>query len=491
MAAINLLFANNAQTTIANSIGPTAVAVNLSAGQGALFPNPDPVANEYFVGTFTDAATGLIREIVWVTQRVGDTLTIVRGREGTSGLSWTANDLFAELWTAGQAEALVQVPAAQAQSFNVGEDTGSTNAYVCALDPVVPVAPGNGFPVRLLADNTNTGASTLDAGWGAVAVRRRDGSALIGGEIVAGHITDLLYNADTGQFEVGPGPATSAAVNAGTDQQSYITPQQLAGASLLFTGALAWAAVVGAAPTGWYECYGQDVNRVTDSALFAAITRSATVTMTIAAPCVVTWANHGLYDGDVISFETSGALPTGLSTATNYYVRRINANTFNVCTSPANVVAGTYITTTGSQSGVQTCRNNPFGCGDGSTTFTLPDGRDVALAGNTYMGGTARNLLNNNTSVGGFATAAMGNMAGAKDHEQVEGEVGEHDHAPSDGSNGNDPVSLTGSVSPSQFDGGSSNFYPVTRTGINQAQAGVDPMNITQPTLLVRLFIKR
>jgi hypothetical protein len=74
------------------------------------------------------------------------------------------------------------------------------------------------------------------------------------------------------------------------------------------------------------------------------------VTMTIAAPCVVTFNAHGMLAGDPIKFTTTGALPTGIVAGTTYYVLAPAANTFNV----AATVGGAAITTTGSQSGVHT-----------------------------------------------------------------------------------------------------------------------------------------
>ncbi len=84
---------------------------------------------------------------------------------------------------------------------------------------------------------------------------------------------------------------------------------------------------------------------------------TATVTITIAAPGVVTWTGHGLSSGQRIQLTTTGALPTGLTASTTYWVTVINANTFNLSTSFANAQAATFITTTGSQSGVQTATN--------------------------------------------------------------------------------------------------------------------------------------
>lgn len=99
MVAVNLEFANFANSTLAGNIGTSATVVNLQAGTGALFPNP--VAPLYFIGVFTDAATRTLREIVWCTARSADSLTIVRAQEGTTALAWNANDIFSCIITAG------------------------------------------------------------------------------------------------------------------------------------------------------------------------------------------------------------------------------------------------------------------------------------------------------------------------------------------------------------------------------------------------------
>lgn len=100
------LFANDATSTLAGAITSTAVTVNLQAGGGARFPNP--AAGQYFVATFNDAATGLLEEIVWVTARSTDTLTIVRAQEGTTALAWNSGDLFSMYVTAGTMSQMLQ-----------------------------------------------------------------------------------------------------------------------------------------------------------------------------------------------------------------------------------------------------------------------------------------------------------------------------------------------------------------------------------------------
>lgn len=77
---------------------------------------------------------------------------------------------------------------------------------------------------------------------------------------------------------------------------------------------------------------------------------SSTVTMTIASPCVVTWNAHGRAANDPISFTTTGALPTGITANTVYYVLAPTTNSFNISATPG----GAAINTSGSQSGVHT-----------------------------------------------------------------------------------------------------------------------------------------
>lgn len=125
------------------------------------------------------------------------------------------------------------------------------------------------------------------------------------------------------------------------------------------------------APTGWLKANGAAVSRTTYASLFAALVESSVVTMTIASPGVVTWTSHGRSANDPIKFSTTGALPTGFVAGTTYYVvgASITTDTFQL----SAAAGGTAINTTGTQSGVHTAIHAPFGTGDGSTTFNVPD----------------------------------------------------------------------------------------------------------------------
>ena len=149
-----------------------------------------------------------------------------------------------------------------------------------------------------------------------------------------------------------------------------------------------------AAPTGWLLCDGTAVSRTTYANLFAAIVPSkGTVTITIASPGVVSLTSHGFQTGDMIYLTTTGALPTGLSQNTIYFVINVTTSTFRLATSAANAAAGTAINTSGTQSGTHTLRYCPYGLGNGSTTFNVPDLRGRAPIGaGTGSGLTARVL---------------------------------------------------------------------------------------------------
>lgn len=86
-------------------------------------------------------------------------------------------------------------------------------------------------------------------------------------------------------------------------------------------------------------------------------TNTATVTITIATPGVVTWTAHGFATGQAVVFTTTGALPTGITAGTTYYVSSagLATDTFQLATTLANAVAGSpVVNTSGSQSGTQT-----------------------------------------------------------------------------------------------------------------------------------------
>lgn len=185
MAAIIELYANNAYSTLASST--TTSATTLTVVNGSSFPSPVS-GKEFFRMTITGASSpNTVIEIVYVTARSGNTMTVIRGQEGTSGVAWSLNDLCANEATAGTYNQFVQP--------YTGIDTGSTNAYVVST-PQHESAYYTGMPVVFYTLNANTTTTpTLNLNSiGARTIQNANGSPLAAGQIPANTPVYLMYS---------------------------------------------------------------------------------------------------------------------------------------------------------------------------------------------------------------------------------------------------------------------------------------------------------
>lgn len=87
---MGLKVANNAFGTLNAGISNVATTLVLSSGEGSRFPTLS--AGDYFYATLIDTSNNL--EIVKVTARSTDTLTIVRAQDGTTARAYSTNDRF-------------------------------------------------------------------------------------------------------------------------------------------------------------------------------------------------------------------------------------------------------------------------------------------------------------------------------------------------------------------------------------------------------------
>lgn len=83
---MGVILKNNATSTITTAISASDVGLAVAAGTGSLFPTLG--AGDYFYATLVSA--GGTYEVIKVTVRVGDTMTIVRAQEGTTAQSFAS-----------------------------------------------------------------------------------------------------------------------------------------------------------------------------------------------------------------------------------------------------------------------------------------------------------------------------------------------------------------------------------------------------------------
>lgn len=87
---MGLKVTNNAFGTLNAGINSSVTTVVLSAGEGARFPTL--TASDYFYATLIDTSNNL--EIVKVTARSTDTMTVVRAQDSTTARAFSTNDRF-------------------------------------------------------------------------------------------------------------------------------------------------------------------------------------------------------------------------------------------------------------------------------------------------------------------------------------------------------------------------------------------------------------
>jgi microcystin-dependent protein len=136
------------------------------------------------------------------------------------------------------------------------------------------------------------------------------------------------------------------------------------------------------APSGYLLCDGSSVSRTSYADLFNVLNPNiGTVQIAVGVNTIITKNNHGLVDGDKVYFTSTGDLP--LPDNIIFYVSVVNSNDFRLATSILNLTNGVLLSTSVAepQSGVHSIVRSPYGNGDGSTTFHLPDFRGRVATG--------------------------------------------------------------------------------------------------------------
>ena len=164
-------------------------------------------------------------------------------------------------------------------------------------------------------------------------------------------------------------------------------------------------------PYGYLTLHsGLRPSRTAYSRLFKMLTGTltdVTFTCTTATPTIITSTAHGFVGGERLRLFTDGAL-TGATLTNDYFVEYINATTFYLNT----LEGGTARLAITAQSGTHYYQCSAYGVGDGSTTFDIPDPRQVAFVGAGT--GTTHNIASVDTYLGGqFKDDRIQNITGS------------------------------------------------------------------------------
>lgn len=217
------LYANNAKSTLVLGIGASDTVMQVQSSQGSRFPAITLPGVQYFLVTLE--SSGII-EVVKVTARVGDTLTVERAKEGTQSSPFPIG-----------AQVQMRVTKGTLENFARLTDRMGSIASVDIL-PVVSAAIGNSYIADTLDDQGNPIVATkAPTRWKYLT----HGTILLTGSVNSATTLSL----------------TSAVItNVNYAAGRYIvnfTSGALAGTSRLVTGAtgttISWATETTAAPT--------------------------------------------------------------------------------------------------------------------------------------------------------------------------------------------------------------------------------------------------
>ncbi len=233
--AIQIKFTNNFVATLAAAISDADTAITLDAGSGAKLPNYGGGDYEYM--TIGNTANNL--EIVKVTARVGDILTVVRGVDGTTAKAWSAGDQINSRPCAAAMNDALQVNVAKAD----------VDSQVFTGTPVLPTGT---IAVTQAAGNSTTKIATTAFVTGALATAETaleayadaastaavDGAEIIGIDqtwqnMIGSRTTGTAYQNDTGRAIAVSitSTGTSGAIAVSEDGVTYVATCSSSGTS--------------------------------------------------------------------------------------------------------------------------------------------------------------------------------------------------------------------------------------------------------------------
>jgi microcystin-dependent protein len=279
-------------------------------------------------------------------------------------------------------------------SFNWAIAAGQFDAITATLaPPVTTLVDGQLLFLRALGANSTTTPGLILNGLPSspptgYVITRDGGMPLVPGDI-PGPLSEIVlrYNAANTRWEL---------LNPATNQS--IIPS---GTETFYAGI--------SAPSGWYFESGQAISRNGDPGLFAALTFVTSGAATPGSANITNLPFDMSNIGVLGAFVESPGLSPGLTIT---------------AISPTTLTLSASITATGTIP----LRFLPYGQGDGSSSFNLPDRRGRTIFGRDNMNGSPANRLTAATTQG-INGESLGGTGGEQAHSMLQGEIIGHQHS--------------------------------------------------------------
>lgn len=162
-------FNNNAASRIASDITSLQTTIPVEPNTGALFAKaltPDksnPGSTHKIIAKLTlSDLKQTVWEICHLTAVDGDTLTVIRGQEGTTQRSWKLGDLIGNFSTRGSENNFLQIEQLQGGDYIYAEATGDGNTLVVSLPSTYTTDSWDlKAPIVISPNANNTGSVTI------------------------------------------------------------------------------------------------------------------------------------------------------------------------------------------------------------------------------------------------------------------------------------------------------------------------------------------
>jgi len=262
-------FTNNANTTLGSTLNSGSTTMTVATGTGVNFPSLS--VGQTFTATIFAAGspTGTPNEIVLVTARTGDTMTVIRGQEGTTDATWPVGSVVSNFLTAGFLNQLAGANNIQSQFGNSAVDTGSANNGAITLSPSISALSQILYsPIRVEKINAaNTGAYTLNVNGIGDKNVLLNGSALQSGQLAASQIYEVAWDGTSFELLSFPAKLSSGSVTSTTIASGAVTSGAIAAGAVTSSAIASGAVTSSAIATGAVTSNGLAANSVTSAAI--------------------------------------------------------------------------------------------------------------------------------------------------------------------------------------------------------------------------------